>query len=324
MADQYTRPIGSLDQEIEFTFDDLEAPEGNLAVDIDDDEEDVTGGTEIDLDDDEEAVIGVAEIDAIRFDDIDVGVTADLVVGSAERDTGFNLTITDLILVNPNDGIAADQIVSEGIAGNLYFNFHTSDFPSGELRGQLDLLADNRDGNGVGTVAFTTSLSGDQEVPAPADTDASGTATTILTVASNGLVTYSTEVSLVGLNQADLLPVNIGNGTLSPIHLHNAPVGVNGPVVVDVATDAGPGGIIDISETISLSGIENVAGSNDADIILGDANNNILEGLDGDDILEGGGGEDTLAGGLGNDLLQGGGGNDSIDGGEGVDTVSFG
>ena len=277
----------------------------------------ITGG----LGDDD--ITGGRGIDTVRYDDIDVGVTVDLTAGSAERDTGFNLTIPDLTLVNPNDGIAADQIVSEGIAGNLYFNFHTTDFPSGELRGQLELVADNRDANGVGTVEFTASLSGDQEVPEPVDTDASGTATTLFTVASDGSVTYSTEVSLVGLNQADLLPVNIGNGTLSPIHLHNAPVGVNGPVVVDVATDAGPGGIVAISETDSLSGIENVVGSNDDDSIIGDANDNDLKGLDGDDTLEGGGGDDVLEGGLGDDFLQGGGGNDAIDGGEGFDTVSF-
>ena len=221
MADQYNRLIVSLDQETEFIREDIEASEGQLAVDLNDDEEDITGAPEIDLNDDEEDITGGAEIDTVRFDDLDVGVTVDLAAGSAERDTGFALTITDLTLVNPNDGIVADQIVSAGIVGNLYFNFHTSDFPSGELRGQLDLVADNRNANGVGTVKFTASLSGDQEVPAPADTDASGTATTILTVASDGSVTYSTEVSVVGLNQADLLPVNIGNGTLSPIHIHN-------------------------------------------------------------------------------------------------------
>ncbi|MGJ3247362.1 MAG: spondin domain-containing protein [Elainellaceae cyanobacterium] len=277
----------------------------------------VTGG----LGDD--GITGGRGIDTVRYDDLDVGVSVDLVAGSAERETGFDLAIADVALVNPNGDIAADQIVSEGVAGNLYFNFHTNDFPSGELRGQLDLVADNRDEMGVGTVEFSASLSGDQEVPVPADTEASGIATVLFTVAGDGSVTYSTDVSVVGLSPADLLPVNIGNGTLSPIHLHNAAAGANGPVVTDVATDAGPGGIVAIAETDSLSGVENVIGSNDADSIIGDDNTNVLEGFDGDDTLAGGGGSDTLIGGLGDDTLQGGGGNDSIDGGDGFDTVSF-
>lgn len=262
-------------------------------------------------------IIGGRGNDTVRYDDLDVGVTVDLSRRRAERDTGFELSIAALAVVNPNDGIAADQIVSEGIAGNLYYNFHTTDNPSGELRGQLKLVQDNRV-NGVGTVEFSSNLGGDQEVP-PIETDASGTAKTVFTVAADGSVTYTTDVSLVGLNEADLLPVNIGNGTLSPIHLHNA----DGPVVVDVASDAGPEGIIATSEIDRLFSIENVIGSNDADSITGDRNNNVLTGLDGNDTLEGGRGNDTLKGGLGDDLLQGGGGNDVSDGGEGFDTISF-
>ena len=46
----------------------------------------------------------------------------------------------------------------------------------------------------------------------------------------------------------------IGNGTLSPIHLHNAPAGANGPVVVDVFTDAASCmRIVGITETIDPS-----------------------------------------------------------------------
>lgn len=235
---------------------------------------------------------------------------------------GFNLTVPELALVNPNSGIGAEQIIAEGVTGNLYFNFHTNDFPSGEVRGQLELIADNRDADGIGTVEFAADLSGDQEVP-PVDTDSSGTATALFTVAPDGSVTYSTSASLVGINPEDLLPVNIGNGTLSPIHLHNAPAGINGPVVVDIATDAGPTGLVPIAETDTLTNIENVIGSNDADLLIGDGESNTLQGLDGYDALQGGGGNDTLEGGAGDDTLQGGGGNDSLNGGEGTDTASF-
>lgn len=277
----------------------------------------VTGGIGSDR------ITGGRGTDTVRYDDLDVGVAVDLAAGTAERSTGFDLAINDLTLVNPNDGIAASEILSEGIAGNLYFNFHTADFPSGELRGQLALASDNRDANGVGTVDFTANISGDQEVPTPADTDASGAATVTFTAGADGSLTYSTNVSITGLNQADLLPVNIGNGTLSPIHLHNAPAGVNGPVVVDIASDAGPSGLVPISELDTLSSIENVVGSNDADLIVGNANANVLEGLEGDDNLQGLGGQDDLSGGLGSDLLSGGSGDDLLSGGLDADTFVF-
>lgn len=278
----------------------------------------VTGGLGNDT------IIGGTGIDTVRFDDIDVGVSVDLEAGVAERETGFETVITNLDLINPNDGIDPGQILSEAIAGNLYYNFHTNDFTGGELRGQLELLADNRDSNGFGSVIFTSDLSGEQEVQdEPVITDASGTAITTFTLLPDGSIDYSAEISINGLNQADLLPVNIGNGTLSPIHLHNAPAGANGPVVTDIFNDAGADGIIAIAETDILENIENVFGSNDGDSITGDSNNNLIEGLEGNDTILGGGGADTLIGGEDDDFLQGGGGSDFIEGGEGSDTISF-
>lgn len=295
----------------------VDAGAGDDDIETGSGDDELTGG----LGDDD--LDGGEGIDTARFDDIDVGVSVDLAAGEANRDTGFDLTIENLLLVNPNGGINPAEIVSEGVDGNLYFNIHTSDFPSGELRGQLALAEDNRDAFGFGTVVFSAALDGAQEIPVPADTDASGEATVVFTLAEDGSIRYTTELSISGLNQADLLPVNIGNGTLSPIHLHNAPAGANGPVVVDIASDAGPEGIAAVSETDSLANIENVVGSNDADTLVGDGEANELIGLDGNDELSGAGGGDTLIGGEGNDLLRGGGGNDVIDGGEGIDTISF-
>ncbi|MEM8674101.1 MAG: spondin domain-containing protein [Cyanobacteria bacterium P01_G01_bin.67] len=237
-----------------------------------------------------------------RFDDIDVSVEVNLAEDSATRETGFETTIEDLELVNPNDGISSDEILTEGIAGNLYYNFHTSDFNAGELRGQLEISEDLRGADGVGDVIFTSSLSGDQEVQdEPVVTDASGIATTTFTVAADGSLDYSVDVAVNGLNQGDLLPVDIGNGTLSPIHLHNAPVGENGAVVVDVFTDAGSEGIAPFTENFELTDVFDVVGSNDGDLIIGDSNPNLLQGLDGDDTIDGGGGTDILDGGEGSD-----------------------
>ncbi|MBL4645737.1 MAG: hypothetical protein JKY99_04690 [Rhizobiales bacterium] len=60
--------------------------------------------------------------------------------------------------------------------------------------------------------------------------------------------------------------------------------------------------------------IENLVGSNFADRLWGDANNNLLAGLNGDDRLYGGAGDDHLEGGAGADIL---------DGGEGEDVASY-
>lgn len=78
----------------------------------------------------------------------------------------------------------------------------------------------------------------------------------------------------------------------------------------------------------TLSGFENVTGSDRADTITGDGNANVLRGLSGgdtihgrggDDVVRGGKGGDRLFGGRGDDLLHGGHGKDQLDGGEGND-----
>ncbi|HEY6661371.1 MAG TPA: calcium-binding protein, partial [Sphingomicrobium sp.] len=79
----------------------------------------------------------------------------------------------------------------------------------------------------------------------------------------------------------------------------------------------------------TVTGIENVDGSELADDIRGDNNDNVLNGGDGDDTLVGNGGSDTIDGGAGDDLIRGdalnytGGpfGNDILIGGDGNDLM---
>ncbi|MFI0847504.1 calcium-binding protein [Mesorhizobium sp. IMUNJ 23232] len=63
-----------------------------------------------------------------------------------------------------------------------------------------------------------------------------------------------------------------------------------------------------------LGSIENLQGSNHADILEGDALGNAMNGLNGDDTLRGLSGDDILAGQIGAD---------TIDGGDGVDTAAY-
>ncbi|WP_315900559.1 calcium-binding protein [Maritimibacter alkaliphilus] len=82
----------------------------------------------------------------------------------------------------------------------------------------------------------------------------------------------------------------------------------------------------------SLSGIENVHGSDFGDVLRGTGDGNELRGFAGNDSIAGYAGRDTLLGDEGNDVLQGGtgedelwggAGNDSLDGGAGRDLARY-
>ena len=78
----------------------------------------------------------------------------------------------------------------------------------------------------------------------------------------------------------------------------------------------------------TLTNIENVIGSSNADLITGRdtdlLSGNVLDGRDGNDTLDGSGGSDSLLGGIGNDSLNGGSDGDTLLGGAGVDTLTGG
>ena len=96
--------------------------------------------------------------------------------------------------------------------------------------------------------------------------------------------------------------------------------------------DSAAGLTVDMANTILntgeaagdvLIGIEEVEGSQFADVLLGDSLANVLLGLAGNDLLSGRAGNDTLWGGDGDDTLWGGAGSDRMDGGGGFDTVTY-
>ncbi|MBZ9647468.1 M10 family metallopeptidase C-terminal domain-containing protein [Sphingobium sp. 3R8] len=71
----------------------------------------------------------------------------------------------------------------------------------------------------------------------------------------------------------------------------------------------------------TITGVEDVDGTQLADTLTGNSANNVLNGNGGDDVLSGGAGNDTISGGSGDDQMIGGTGNDIFDGGSGVDTA---
>ena len=259
-------------------------------------------------------------------------------VNSAEQDTGFSLTLQDQPLVSLTTSQSSAELVAEAVAGNLYFNVHTNDFPSGEIRGQLSLQSDDTV-DGIRTITLTASLDGAQEPDSASDSLATGDGT--VTIVVDGFeITYSSTLSIDGITTADLLPV----AGVSSIHIHNAPAGVNGGVIADVVQgaggdvngtavnplfDTGDGNVFNevVESDNDLidggAGDDSISGGSGDDILRGNSGNDTIVGGEGNDALNGGGGDDTLSGGAGDDFFVGIGGTDSIDGGSGNDTNSF-
>ncbi|RKS23897.1 putative secreted protein (type I secretion substrate) [Pseudomonas sp. WPR_5_2] len=101
----------------------------------------------------------------------------------------------------------------------------------------------------------------------------------------------------------DLLDGGPGNDTASYAH---ATAGVTVNLGLTGAQNTFGAG------TDTLTGIENLVGSNYNDNLTGDNNSNIITGGLGNDVLNGGGGDDLLIGGLGNNTLTGGSGADTF------------
>jgi Ca2+-binding RTX toxin-like protein len=91
-----------------------------------------------------------------------------------------------------------------------------------------------------------------------------------------------------------------------------------GPVSANLATGLGDG---NSATGDRYSAIEDLIGSNFADVLVGADSANRLTGGGGEDWLQGGGGSDLLIGGTGHDSLWGGDGDDRLNGGEGDDTL---
>lgn len=108
-------------------------------------------------------------------------------------------------------------LVESLLTGRSYVNFHTSTNPGGEVRGQVSMTT------GIG---FTSKADGAQQNP-PVTTNGKGTGSIVLNAARNQITYHLTYHGLSG--------VLSGAGG----HFHVARVGVNGPIVRNIA----PGGL---------------------------------------------------------------------------------
>ncbi len=249
-------------------------------------------------------------------------------VDDAARELGFSVEVENQFLDSLTTAQTPAQLVAEAASDNLYFNVHTQNFPGGEIRGQL-LLQSDQTVDGVRTLSLTASLDSAQEPGPTSDSDATGMGT--LTIVVDGTrVTYSSTLSITGIETSDLMPV----AGVSSIHLHNAPAGANGPVIVDIIQDAG-GDINGVAQSpaadtgdgnvfveVLESDNDTINGGSGEDRLVGGIGDDVLTGGDGDDELIGSAGDDILRGANGDDVAFGGSGNDSLNGGPGNDTLS--
>ena len=148
--------------------------------------------------------VNVANATLAHIHDGNVGVPGSVVVpltqsavGSATWNVPANTVLTDV-------QIARLQ------AGGFYVNIHTTQNPSGEIRGQLVASG------------FSAALTVAQEVPAPA-----------FQQAGSGSVTLDPVTKML---TGSFTTVNVANATLA--HIHDGDVGVAGPVVVALTQSA--------------------------------------------------------------------------------------
>jgi len=129
--------------------------------------------------------------------------------------------------------------------------------------------------------------------------------------------------NISGGTGSDMLRGGAGNDALDGgadrdrVSYDDATSGVTLNLGTSTATGAATG-------TDTLSGIEDVTGSDHADSLTGSSADNAMEGRAGDDTLAGEAGNDFLAGGDGADNLQGGAGFDVLRGGAGADALDGG
>ncbi len=113
-------------------------------------------------------------------------------------------------LKGPLAGKPLSDLIKALETGNAYTNIHTEDFPAGELRGQIGKE------KAAPSLNFASKLTGDQEVP-PVTTPATGQATYQF---NKELTELTFKVSLANIKDVRFA------------HIHLAPVGVNGDIVV--------------------------------------------------------------------------------------------
>ena len=303
--------------------------------------------------------IGDDSLDGGDGDDTLVGgLGADIFTGGSGTDivdyssVGSALTIAVL-----NTGGASGEAIGDVIGQDVEVikgaNANT-EFRAGGRTNLTTYVGDSTKINTVSYANVTAALGGVAVNMEAQKTGYSGPAVTNTTAAANDR--YTNINNLTGSNFSDSLTGDTGNnsidgGTGDDVVYASAGAdtltgGTNTAVAFTLATMTYTGDTvnfrtvtanavtIDLSistaqntggtNSVQLSGFENIIGSDLGDSLTGDGSANVIDGGAGNDTLNGGTGNDTLLGGLGDDNLNGGAGDDLLFGGAGADTFTGG
>ena len=282
----------------------------------------------------DDTLIGGDGVDIADFSGLADGVTMDLAAGTGSTGAGG----TVLIGVEGVQGSAGDDVLAGDGGANVFDGGDGDDILAG--RGGADTLIG---GDGVDTADYSESGAG-VTVNLADGTGLGGDAEGDVLSGIENLTGSDFDDLLIGDEHANLLDGGAGNDTLIGAAGPDTLIGGAGidtvdyrdataGVTVNLATGRGgvappeagfmafsfapaealeegggeegeEGGPGDTSDGDVLSGIENIAGSDYDDLLIGDENANQIDGRAGNDTLIGGGGADTLIGGDGVDTAD--------------------
>jgi len=133
--------------------------------------------------------------------------------------------------VRPGDdaGVAALRGMLANPSG-YYLNIHTTDFPGGVIRGQLQRAE---------TALFMGLMSPLNEVPAITGVDASGTSSVLVITTRDAAGAFTSAQMIFDVNYR--MP---GQVTFTGFHIHNGPAGVNAGVIFNTGIGAGAASVV--------------------------------------------------------------------------------
>ncbi|MGL4968060.1 MAG: beta strand repeat-containing protein [Inquilinus sp.] len=250
-----------------------------------------------------DALDGGAGIDTADYAGSAAGITIDLAAGTGSGGDAAGDTLSAI------ENLSGTQF-ADVLAGNAGANMLAGGWGDDVLRGGAG--ADTLKGDiGTDAASYYTSTIGvtiDLAAGTASGGDAAGDVLTSIENISGSqgndtLAGNADANKLQGWNGGDVLRGGAGADVLeggAGTDTASYYIGVDG-VTVDLTAGTGSGGD---AAGDTLSGIENLSGSQGHDILAGDAAGNKLQGWNGDDVLRGGAGADTLDGGAGSDTAS--------------------
>ena len=252
--------------------------------------------------------------------------TANPDTGSSSLDAPLVLRISDLLVNDEDVDNDLSDLTFEGVrfASNGITSIYNDEFVVVEYEqgfsGQVSLDYAIADPDGVEDEGTVAALISDSHL----DTlSGSGIRDLIIgTYLGENILGLGGNDDLFGRQGDDL--INGGDGAdridggdgFDTVVFEDSNIGVR----ADLTSRIGQGGF---AQGDIYFNIEGLIGTQFADELAGDGNDNTLTGLDGNDLLIGRDGADILEGGEGNDTIIGGAGSDQLIGGEGSDTADY-